>query len=130
MAQMIAGSAEALRQKPFVSFITLIISPFKPDALGPIVAAAKQKGVPVIVDDIMYEGGENSWWFAVKLNRGYDAAGNVTVDPQVVYQMPAWTDELTEIFGRQHSVENSTVSRSISTLSPSTTMPSNSTGTT
>ena len=30
----------------------LIISPFKPDALGPIVAAAKQKGVPVIVDDI------------------------------------------------------------------------------
>jgi outer membrane protein assembly factor BamB len=26
----------------------------------------------------------------------------------VVYQIPAWTDELTEIFGRQHSVENST----------------------
>jgi len=63
---------------------------------------------PVIVDDIMYEGGENSWWFAVKLNRGYDADGKVTVDPQVVYQIPAWTDELTEIFGRQHSVENST----------------------
>lgn len=63
---------------------------------------------PVIVDDMMYEGGENSWWFAVKLNRGYDADGNVTVDPQVVYQIPTWTDELTEIFGRQHSVENST----------------------
>ena len=30
----------------------LIISPFKPDALGPIVAAAKAKGIPVIVDDI------------------------------------------------------------------------------
>jgi len=30
----------------------LIISPFRPDALGPIIAAAKQKGVPVIVDDI------------------------------------------------------------------------------
>ena len=30
----------------------LIISPVRPDALGPIVAAAKQKGVPVIVDDI------------------------------------------------------------------------------
>ncbi|MEN8233379.1 MAG: PQQ-binding-like beta-propeller repeat protein [Actinomycetota bacterium] len=63
---------------------------------------------PVIVDDIMYEGGENSWWFAVKLNRSYDANGMVTIDPQVVYQMSAWTDELTEIFGRQHSVENST----------------------
>ncbi len=44
----------------------------------------------------------------MKLNRGYDADGNVTVDPQVVYQIPTWTDELTEIFGRQHSVENST----------------------
>ncbi|MGB9358369.1 MAG: PQQ-binding-like beta-propeller repeat protein [Acidimicrobiia bacterium] len=63
---------------------------------------------PVIVDDMMYQGGENSWWFAVKLNRGYDADGKVTVDPQVVYQIPAWTEELTEIFGRQHSVENST----------------------
>ncbi len=30
----------------------LIISPFKPDALGPIVAKADQMGVPVIVDDI------------------------------------------------------------------------------
>jgi ribose transport system substrate-binding protein len=30
----------------------LIISPFKPDALGPIVAAAKEKKIPVVVDDI------------------------------------------------------------------------------
>lgn len=30
----------------------LIISPFKPDALGPIVALAKSKNVPVIIDDI------------------------------------------------------------------------------
>ncbi len=30
----------------------LIISPFKPDALGPIVDAAKQKKLPVVVDDI------------------------------------------------------------------------------
>jgi outer membrane protein assembly factor BamB len=63
---------------------------------------------PVIIDDMLYEGGENSWWFAVKLNRAYDDDGKVTVNPEVVYQMPAWTDELTEIFGRQHSVENST----------------------
>ena len=31
MAQAIAGSPEALRAEPFVSFITLIISPFKID---------------------------------------------------------------------------------------------------
>src|SRR5215469_7363936 len=30
----------------------LIISPFKPDALGPIVDAAKAKKIPVVVDDI------------------------------------------------------------------------------
>ena len=63
---------------------------------------------PVVVDDMLYVGGENSWWFAVKLNRGYDADGMVTVDPEVVYQMPAWTDDLFDLLGRQHSVENST----------------------
>lgn len=63
---------------------------------------------PVIVDDMLYVGGENSWWFAIKLNRGYDADGLVTVAPEVVYQMPAWTDELFDLLGRQHSVENST----------------------
>lgn len=62
----------------------------------------------VVVDDMMYVGGENSWWFAVKLNRGYDDDGLVTVDPQVVFQMPAWTQELRDLLGRQQSVENST----------------------
>jgi outer membrane protein assembly factor BamB len=63
---------------------------------------------PVVIDDMLYVGGENSWWFAIKLNRGYDADGMVTVAPEVVYQMPAWTDELYDLLGRQHSVENST----------------------
>ncbi len=63
---------------------------------------------PVVVDDMLYEGGENSWWFAIKLNRGYDADGKVTVDPEVVYQTPAWSDELLDIIGRDQSVENST----------------------
>ncbi len=63
---------------------------------------------PVVVDDMLYVGGENSWWFAIKLNRGYDDEGLVTVDPQIVYQIPAWTDELFDLLGRQHSVENST----------------------
>ena len=31
MAEMIAGGAEALCRKPFISFITLLISPFKID---------------------------------------------------------------------------------------------------
>jgi outer membrane protein assembly factor BamB len=63
---------------------------------------------PVVIDDMLYVGGENSWWFAIKLNRGYDAEGMVTVNPEIVYQMPAWTDDLFDLLGRQHSVENST----------------------
>jgi outer membrane protein assembly factor BamB len=63
---------------------------------------------PVVIDDMLYEGGENSWWFAIKLNRGYDADGKVTVDPEVVFQMPAWSDELFDLLGRQQSIEAST----------------------
>ncbi len=63
---------------------------------------------PVIVDDMLYVGGENSWWFAIKLNRGFDDEGRVTVAPQIVFQMPAWSPELFDLLGRQHSVENST----------------------
>ena len=45
-------------------------------------------GAGLIVDDYLFEGGENSWFYIVKLNRGYDAAGKVTVDPQDRLQDP------------------------------------------
>ena len=50
----------------------LIISPFKPDALGPIVSAAKAKGIPVIVDDI---GGGGTPYDAIVIS---DNAGGGT----------------------------------------------------
>jgi len=46
--EMVTGAQALLDQGVDV----LIISPVKPDALGPIVAKAKQKGIPVIVNDI------------------------------------------------------------------------------
>ena len=50
MAEMIAGGAEALRQRPFVSFITLIISPFKIDKeYGEICCYLAAEGLPVVV---------------------------------------------------------------------------------
>jgi trimethylamine--corrinoid protein Co-methyltransferase len=50
IAEMIAGGAESLRQKPFVSFITLVISPFKIDMdYGEITCYLAQKGLPVVV---------------------------------------------------------------------------------
>ena len=50
MARMIAGSAEALRENPFVSFITLIISPFKIDRdYGEMTCYLAKEKLPVVV---------------------------------------------------------------------------------
>jgi len=50
MAQMIAGSRQALQERPFVSFITLIISPFKIDEhYGEMTCELAKQGLPVVV---------------------------------------------------------------------------------
>ncbi len=50
MARMIAGGEEELRRKPFVSFITLIISPFKVDKdYGEMTCYLAREGLPVVV---------------------------------------------------------------------------------
>ena len=50
MAQMIAGGPEALRQRPFASFITLVISPFKIDKnYGEMTCYLAKENLPVIV---------------------------------------------------------------------------------
>lgn len=61
-----------------------------------------------VVDDLLLIGGENSWWFGVELNRGLDSDGLVTVDPEVVASIPAFTDALVQAVGRQQSIESST----------------------
>ena len=50
MAEMIAGGADALRGRPFVSFITLIISPFKiDDSYGEMTCYLAGQGLPIVV---------------------------------------------------------------------------------
>ncbi len=50
MCEDIAGGADALRKKPFVSFITLIISPFKIDDIyGEMTCFLAEKELPVVV---------------------------------------------------------------------------------
>jgi trimethylamine--corrinoid protein Co-methyltransferase len=50
LAELIAGGAEALRRRPFVSFITLIISPFKIDRdYGEMTCYFAREGLPVVV---------------------------------------------------------------------------------
>jgi len=50
MAQMIAGDPEELRERPFVSFITLVISPFKIDNdYGEMSCYLARQNLPVVV---------------------------------------------------------------------------------
>jgi outer membrane protein assembly factor BamB len=51
-------------------------------------------GAPRIVNDILFEGGENSIFYAWKLNRAYGDDGLVTVDPVLLFKMESWDDEL------------------------------------
>jgi outer membrane protein assembly factor BamB len=51
-------------------------------------------GSPLIMDDYMFVGGENSQFHVVKLNRGYAEDGSVQVAPELVFNAPGWDDEL------------------------------------
>ncbi len=68
-------------------------------------------GAGLVLDDFLFEGGENSQFHAVKLNRGYDAAGKVTVDPKLVFNTPSWDQQLiNDLAGnraKEFSIENS-----------------------
>ncbi|MEZ5167326.1 MAG: hypothetical protein R2695_12870 [Acidimicrobiales bacterium] len=64
-------------------------------------------GSPLVIDDYLFEGGENSVFHIVKLNRGYDGEGHVTVDPQLVFTAPGWDDDLIAAVGDNVSIENS-----------------------
>jgi len=49
MASILAGGMDALRERPFISFITLVISPFKIDGLyGDITCYLAENGLPVV----------------------------------------------------------------------------------
>ena len=51
-------------------------------------------GAPLVVGDYLLEGGENSWFYVIRLHRGYDDRGLVTVRPKVVLTVPGFDDEL------------------------------------
>ncbi len=78
------------------------------DAVSPVMWNNDWDGSPLIMGDFMYEGGENSQFHVVKLNRGYAADGTVTVNPQLVFNAPGWDDELMANIGDNDvSIENS-----------------------
>lgn len=65
-------------------------------------------GAPLILGDYMLEGGENSWFYVIKLNRSYDAHGLVQVDPQIRMLVPGYDDQLFSAVGDEDvSIESS-----------------------
>ncbi len=65
-------------------------------------------GSPLVIDDYLFEGGENSRIHIVKLNRKYSKSGQVKVSPKLVWDAASWDAELSSAFGSpQTSIENS-----------------------
>jgi len=65
-------------------------------------------GASMVIDDLLIVGGENSRFYVVKLNRGYDSDGLVTIDPQLLSSVEGWDDQLLNDLGDvQVSIENS-----------------------
>ena len=63
---------------------------------------------PLILDDLLIIGGENSRFYVVKLNRAFDDDGLVTVDPTVVFSTEGWDAQLLADLGdKQVSIEGS-----------------------
>lgn len=65
-------------------------------------------GAALVVDDVLFVGGENGWLYVVRLHRGYDDIGLVTVDPEIVATVPGFDDELLRALGdTEVSIEGS-----------------------
>lgn len=77
------------------------------DAVQPVKWNNDWDGSALVIDDYLFEGGENSRFFIVKLNRHYDADGKVAVDPEIVFSAPGWDDELIAAVGEMVSIESS-----------------------
>ena len=75
-AQMIAGCQDLINQ----GVAALIVSPIKPEVMGPIVEAAHERKIPVVIDDI---GGGGSKYDALVVSNNYEGgalAGKYAVE--------------------------------------------------
>lgn len=69
-------------------------------------------GAALVVGDYLLEGGENSWFYVVKLNRGWTPKGKVKVNPRIVLTVPSWDAQLQRDAPDRHfSIENSVAYR-------------------
>ena len=62
----------------------------------------------LVIDDYLFEGAENSSFYIVKLNRGYDSSGLAEVSPEISHVFPGWDEQLLEdIADEEISIESS-----------------------
>ncbi|MEA2704462.1 MAG: hypothetical protein QOD63_2407 [Actinomycetota bacterium] len=65
-------------------------------------------GSGLVHDGYLYEGGENSQFHVVELNRSYGADGKVAADPRLAFNAPGWDAELlSAIPDKNVSIESS-----------------------
>jgi outer membrane protein assembly factor BamB len=65
-------------------------------------------GAALVVGDLLFLGGENSWFYAIRLHRDRDEQGRVQVTPQVVAREEGWDAELLADIGDDDvSIESS-----------------------
>jgi outer membrane protein assembly factor BamB len=65
-------------------------------------------GAPLVVGDYLLEGGENSWFYVIRLNRHYGDDHLVHVSPKIVMRVPGWDDRLlADVGDGDVSIENS-----------------------
>lgn len=78
------------------------------DAVSPTMWNDDWDGSPLVLDGRLIEGGENSQFHVVELNRSYGPDGLVQVDPQLVFHAPGWDEQLLADLGdRNVSIESS-----------------------
>ncbi|MXW41935.1 MAG: PQQ-binding-like beta-propeller repeat protein [Acidimicrobiia bacterium] len=56
-------------------------------------------GASLVLKDYLFQGGENSQFLIIKLNRSYDSDGLVVVDPELMFHSPGWDQELLNVLG-------------------------------
>jgi hypothetical protein len=75
---------------------------------GPVVWNDDWDGAPLVVHGHLLVGGENSWFYVIRLNRSYGPGGKVRVRPRVVARVPGWDRRLLAVRpDRAFSIESS-----------------------
>ena len=69
------------------------------NAVSPALWNDDWDGAALILDDYLFQGGENSHLHIAKLNRRYGSDGLVTIDPDLVFTSPGWDQELLNAIG-------------------------------